>query len=853
MDDARTRVRAPNPARPFWSAPVSSLFAQLESSAAGLTGAAAAQRLARFGPNAQRAPRDGRWVGLLWNQFKSPLVLLLLFAMGLSLLLGETVDALIVLTVVLGSALLGFSQEYRAGNAVARLLDVIKLRTTVLRDGAECEVPVEDIVPGDVVLLSAGAAVPADCALLDEQSLFVDEAALSGESYPAEKHAGVRAPEAVLSQRDNALFQGTHVVSGTARALVVHTGAATEFGAIANRLQAAAPQTEFERGIHRFGDSLVKITLVLVIVIFGANIYFHKPAVDSFLFALALAVGLTPELLPVIVSVTLARGAQRMARRKVIVKRLAAIENLGSMDVLCSDKTGTLTEGRMALKAAVDARGDSSQQVLLYAHLNASFETGFVNPIDRTLRDLAGFEHERAAYRKLGEIPYDFVRKRLSIAVEHAPDGERWLITKGAVDNMLAACVDVQLDAQNRVPVDAAREQVLQALEHHSRAGLRVLAVAVRSLPADAAPTRADETGLTLLGLLLFEDPTKPDIGDTMRELSGLGVSLKLVTGDNRYVSAAVMRGIGTADPIMLTGGELHALSDAALLRRVGSVQVFAEVEPNQKERILLALRKAGHVVGYIGDGINDASALHAADVGISVEGAVDVAKAAADIVLLEHTLDVLVQGVRDGRATFANTLKYIFITTSANFGNMLSMAAASVWLPFLPLLAKQILLNNFLSDLPSLTIATDSVDHELLERPRRWNIAFIRNFMVAFGLVSSAFDLITFGALLLLMRANEAQFQTGWFIESLMTELFIVLIIRTRRPAWRSRPGKLLSVTTLVVASVAVFLPYTPIAPLFGFVPLPPLYLAVLLAITVAYLLASDATKRWFYARFEA
>lgn len=828
----------------FWSIPISELMMQLGTTVGGLSESEAGRRWNERGAGVRRSRTPHTWLVLLWNQFKSPLVMLLVFAMALSFLLGEVIDAIVVSIVVAASALLGFVQEYRAGDAVAKLIAVIRVRAQVLRGGVVQEVDVDRIVSGDVLQLGAGAVIPADCALIEERDLFVDEAALTGESFPAEKHVGVCAPEAPLARRTNALFQGTHVISGTARALVVKTGGATEFGRIRARLQATAPMTEFERGIRSFGNTLVKMTMVLVLMLFAINVYFEKPAVDSFLFALALAVGLTPELLPVILSVTLSRGAQRMARRKVIVKRLTAIENLGSMDVLCSDKTGTLTEGLMKLHSAVSVDGAPGARVLEAAHLNASFESGFVNPIDAALRACEGFDAARALVHKIDEIPYDFVRRRLSVAIESETDGTRRLLTKGAVDNVMQVCVDAECGGV-RESIEDVRERVRHLLTEYSRAGLRVLAVAERRLLEKRMLTHDDEAGMTLLGLIVFEDPVKDGIGATLHELESLGVRLKLLTGDNRYVSEAVMRRIGIDAPHILTGAEMRHLGDAALAQRVDAVDVFAEVEPDQKERILHALRRAGRVVGYIGDGINDAAALHAADVGISVDSAVDVAKEAADVVLLEHALDVLVQGVRDGRATFANTMKYIFITTSANFGNMLSMAAVSIRLPFLPLLPKQILLNNFLSDLPSLSIATDRVDPDLVAQPRRWDIALIRRFMIAFGLVSSAFDLATFAFLLFVVRAGEHEFQTAWFIESLLTELMIVLVIRTRWAAWRSRPSALLACTTALVAAATLTLPYMPFAPLFGFVPLPIEVLMGLVAITLGYVAASEATKK--------
>jgi len=844
-------------AAPFWASPIDANLAELATRTDGLTQVEAQRRLLQLGPNRTSDTRTLTPFGLLLNQLRSPLVILLLFAMTLSLFLGETTDGVIVLAIVLGSALLGFWQEYRASNAVARLLAVIQTTVRVVRDGHEIELPQDALVPGDVIVLVAGAAVPADCRILRSIDLFVDESTLTGESYPAEKNVGVVPADAPLAKRSNALFQGSHVVSGTSRAVVVRTGTHTLFGEIAERLRLRPPETEFEGGLRHFGAMLIQITMILVIAIFGINVYLHRPVVDSFLFALALAVGLTPELLPAIVSITLARGAQRMAAAHVIVRRLNSIEDFGSMNVLCSDKTGTLTEGVVKLHAALGVDGDPSDRVLLYAVLNATFESGFPNPIDEALRRQPC--PDLGAYVKVDEVPYDFIRKRLSVVVERLappPGAHRHaLITKGALRNVLDACVDAETrigaGAVRTVPIAEVRAALQAHFEVYSEQGYRVLGVAVRDVTDDPIIDKDDEQQMTFIGFLLLEDPPKAGALEAITELEQLGVQLKIITGDNRLAASKIARQMGLDRPTVLSGEELRRLSDSALLRRVGEVDIFAETEPNQKERILAALRKAGNVVGYLGDGINDASALHMADVGISVEGAVDVAKEAADIVLLRRDLGVLAQGVRNGRRTFANTLKYVFITTSANFGNMVSMAGVSLFLPFLPLLPKQILLNNFLSDVPSMTIATDSVDREQVDRPRRWNIRFIRNFMMVFGLVSSVFDFLTFGALLHLLRATERQFQTGWFLESLMTELFIVLVIRTRGPFFRSRPGTLLLTATLLVAGTTIFLPYTPLGALFGFVPLPAGFVLLLLAITGAYLVATELVKGWFFRRF--
>jgi len=785
-------------------------------------------------------------MALFLAQFKSPIVLLLLCAATLSLFLQDHADALIILTIVLASALLSFFQERGAADAVERLLAIVQTKTTVLRDGRPQEISVDAIVPGDVVILRAGDVIPGDCRLLDARDLFVDEAALTGETYPVEKAVSVLPPETPLSQRTNALFLGTHVVSGMAKAAVVYTGKDSEFGQVSERLRLRPPETEFERGVRHFGYFLMEVTLLLVLAIFAVNVYLHRPVLDSVLFALALAVGLTPQLLPAIISINLAHGAKRMARQKVIVKRLAAIENFGSMTVLCADKTGTLTEGRVQLHAALDIDGQASETVLLYAYLNASYETGFANPIDDALRTHG--QLEVSGYEKLDEVPYDFIRKRLSILVTHK--GGHWIVTKGALQNVLAACSFVETAPGTVVALDTVASQIQHRFGELSGEGFRVLGVACRDVGAAARLTKADEVDMTFLGFLVFVDPPKAGIGDVIAQLRRLGVSLKIITGDNPLVAAHLSQQVGLANARILTGPELRQMSDEALYRRVNAVDVFAEVEPNQKERLILALKKAGHVVGYLGDGINDASALHAADVGISVESAVDVAKEAADIVLLEHDLGVLVQGVREGRITFANTLKYVFMATSANFGNMFSMAGASLFLPFLPLLPKQILLTNVLTDVPEMTIATDRVDAELVERPRRWDIQFIRSFMLTFGSVSSVFDYLTFAALLVILHATPAQFRTGWLLESVMSAALIVLVVRSRKPFFHSLPGRYLSIATLLTVAVTLLLPYTPLARALELSPLPPSFLLVMGLIVILYVIAAELAKRVFYAR---
>ena len=630
------------------------------------------------------------------------------------------------------------------------------------------------------------------------------------------------------------------------QALVISTGKQTEFGKVSERLKLRPQETEFEHGIRQFGYFLLEVTLVLVMAIFAINVYLARPVLDSFLFSLALAVGLTPQLLPAIISINLAHGAKRMAQVRVIVKRLASIENFGSMNVICSDKTGTLTEGIVHLQSALDVESAPSDKVLLHAYLNAFYETGFTNPIDEAIRTQCQFD--LSSYRKADEIPYDFLRKRLSVLVAHGDS--HLMVTKGALQNVLAVCSAAETGAGTFVDIAAVRDRIQQHLEEFSSKGFRTLGVAYKNMGSASLMSKVDEAGMTFLGFLVFFDPPKPHIIETIARLKTLGVALKIITGDNHLVAANVSQQMGLSNTKIITGPDLRQLSDGALLKRVVDVDVFAEIEPNQKERIILALKKAGNVVGYMGDGVNDASALHAADVGISVESAVDVAKEAADIVLLEKDVGVLLQGVREGRTTFANTLKYVFMATSANFGNMFSMAGVSLFLPFLPLLPKQILLTNLMTDFPEMTIATDRVDAEMVDHPRRWDIKAIRKFMITFGLVSSVFDYLTFGALITILHATQDQFRTGWFMESVVSASLIVLIIRTRQPFFKSKPARPLWIATLLVGLGAVALPYTGLTWLFGFAPMPREFLLVLAGILFLYILAAEVAKRLFYRR---
>jgi len=846
----RTPTHADEGAGAWWGIAPDALLARVSATESGLTSAEASARLGRRGRD------DGVPLGgasaiarVLWSQLASPLQLLLVFAAAVSALSHEWVDAGIVLGIVLASVGIGFSREYTAQRAAAALMQRVHVRARVLRDGFMTSVPVGELVSGDVVLLSAGNLVPADVLLLEATDLHVNEAVLTGESFPVEKRAGPAVPSDLMDtppeRRADLAWLGSNVRSGTARAVVIATGRATRFGAIARRLSQRAPETAFERGVRRFGHLLTIAMLVMVLFVLAVNTLLGRPPIDTLLFSIALAVGLSPELLPMILSVSLARGARMMEKHGVIVKRLPAIENLGSMDVLCTDKTGTLTEGVVRLAGAWDPDGRPDDHVLAVAAVNARLQAGLANPLDEAI--VAAHPDPLAAgLGKLGEVPYDFVRKRLSVVVRDTRGAHERvrLVTKGAFAHVLDIC-----DRVGDAPLDADTRAALERrFEAWSGDGVRVLAVAERDLAADEGWGRAAERGLSLVGFLGFADHPKVGVTEALRSLAGLGVQVKLITGDARLVAEHVAREVGMPPGAVLTGRDLDDMHDDALVRAAEGASLFVEVDPNQKERIILALKKSDHVVGFLGDGVNDAPAMHAADASLSVETAVDVAREAADLVLLEQDLDVIRLGIEEGRRTFANTLKYVLTTTSANLGNMVSMALASAFLPFLPLLASQVLLNNFLSDIPAIGVAGDRVDPELVARPRRWDMRFILRFMLQFGLVSSLFDLLTFAVLLGVFAAGPEIFRTGWFVESLLTELVIALVVRTRRPFFRSAPGRFLLVATLVVAALALLLPYLPGAALFGFVPLPLAIVALILGLTAAYVLATEALKARFY-----
>jgi len=836
-----------NSADAFWSLKIDEAYKHVNSRSEGLNETEIKDRRNKYGVNTIKATQRQTSFLLFLNQFKNPITVILLFASILSYILQDRTNAIIIIVIVFISSGLGFWQEKAAGNAIAQLLAMVRITANIIRDKSAKEIPVEEIVPGDIVVLDAGDMIPADCLLIESNELFIDEAAFTGETFPVEKQPSVLPAETVLAKRTNALFMGSHVVSGSAKALVIATGINTEFGHISQTLKTAIPETEFEKGIRHFGYLLMEITMVLVVLIFGINVLMHKPVLDSFLFTLAIAIGLTPQLLPAIITVNLAQGARKMAKKNVIVKRLNSIENFGSMDVLCSDKTGTLTEGKVEVFKGTDCYQKENKKVLALAKTNAMLQQGFKNPIDEAIASLDIADYKEV--KRLDEIPYDFIRKRLTLLVSGEEHSQ--MVTKGAVNKIIEICSFAEDAEGKQVPISEVKEQLIKTYESFSVEGYRTLGVAYKSWDNNGAIHKEDEKDMVFAGFVSLFDPPKKGIAETIATLNSLGIALKVITGDNALIAKSMAAKVGLNSSTILSGNDMKNMSVEALRFNVLKTDVFAEVEPIQKQLIILALKKAGKVVGYMGDGINDATALHAADVGISVNTAVDVAKEAADLVLLDRDLNVLIEGVKEGRRTFANTQKYIFMATSANFGNMFSMAGASLFLRFLPLLPQQILLTNLMTDLPAMTIANDAVDDDWISKPRRWDIKFIKHFMLVFGILSSVFDYLTFGVLILLFKTGEIEFHTGWFIESVVSASLIVLVVRTHKSFIKSRPGKYLLASTILIVVIALLFPFLPFAGTLGFTILPVKFYFAILAIVLIYLASAEILKRWFYKSF--
>jgi Mg2+-importing ATPase len=820
----------------------------------GLSGAEARSRLMQFGANEPVSSRRTSSVVQILLLFVNPLAIILLVASAISAALGEIFNASIIALMVLLSAALNFIQTYRSQRAVERIRKEVAPTATVIRDGKWLGIPRGELVPGDVIRLTAGDLVPADAVLFQARDLHVQQAALTGESLPVEKLARDLQTISPETSDDQKVFLGTSVVSGNGTALVTATGKHTAFGDIATRLATKPPETEFERGTRQFGLLIMKTTILLVFFVLLVSVVLHHSFLESLLFAVALAVGLTPEFLPMITTVTLGQGAVHMARKKVIVKHLEAMQNFGSIDVLCSDKTGTLTSGEMALDQHVDPFGTPAERVFLLAYLNSLHETGVSNPLDQAIKqrrssdplDAAVLQHDHPdihAYRKIDEIPFDFERRRVSIVVEH--ESERLLITKGAPESVLPVCSHYEFNDQKIALDSASRTRCETTYRELCARGFRMLAVAYVAVSPQEVYRANDEQNLVLAGFLTFSDPPLESAKQTLSALKRDGIDVKILTGDNELVTQHICSQVGLDGGRIILGKDLERMTDTALAHVVEQTSVFARVSPAQKNRIILALKGRSHVVGYLGDGINDAPSLHAADVGISVSTAVDVAKDAADFILLERSLDVLHEGIIEGRKSFGNVMKYLLMGTSSNFGNMFSMAAASVFLPFLPMLPTQILLNNFLYDLAQVTIPTDHVDQTFIHKPQRWNVKLIRDFMIYIGPVSSIYDFLTFIALLKVFSASEQMFHTGWFVESLATQTLVIFIIRTAGNPFRSRPSIPLTATTIGVVMAGIVIPFTSLGKVLGFTPLPIAFFLFLGGATITYLLLVEIVKR--------
>lgn len=832
----------------FWSYDVDEVFKTIETSKNGLSTEQANERIEKLGQNLFEEKKSASKLMVFINQFKNPITMILIFAAILSIFLKDYSDGIIILIIIMISALLSYNHESKANDAVKKLLSTVSVTSAVLRDGKFQELDNSKLTIGDVISVKTGDMIPADCLLIEENSLSMDESSLTGETFPVEKNVEKLEEKTALSQRKNSLWMGTHVISGSGKAVIVNLAKDSEFGKITESLDETETDTDFERGIKDFGNLILQVTTILIGLIFLFNIILNKPFLESFMFALALSVGLTPQMLPAIISVNLSQGAKRMSAQGVIVKKLNSIENFGSMTVMCSDKTGTITKGQVKLESAMDNTGEKSETLVKLAAINSYFQEGYTNPIDQAILDEN--KNDFSKYEKLFEIPYSFENKLLSVIVNTNNDlsDKNIMITKGALTSVINVCSTYQDDSGNSGNIEEIKSEIMDLFEKYSSQGYRILGLAYKNIDQENDVSKQKAENMIFRGLLLFIDPLKDDIKDVIEKMNSLGVSLKMITGDNHLIAKNIGSKVGLNPDKILLGEDLNSYSLSQLNKKIMDIDIFAEISPNQKEKIILAYKQAGEIVGYMGDGINDAPAIKQADVGISVDTAADTAKDAASIVLLENSLKVLVSGIKEGRRTFINTLKYIFVATSANFGNMFSMAGASLFLKFLPLLPKQILLTNLFTDFPSLQIASDSVDEDWLQGPVTWDMKFIKRFMIIFGITSSVFDYITFIVLLLLFKANEQFFQTGWMLESVISAMVVMLIVRTKRPVIKSKPSNKLLLAIVLVAIALIAIIYSPINTYLGLIALPAQALLSMLAISLIYALTAEILKKQFY-----
>jgi Mg2+-importing ATPase len=826
------------------------LSEKLETSKRGLSEEEARKRLKDYGYNEPARKKRRTTLYQILSKFLNPLVIVLLIIAAFSLFFGEKVSAVLVILIAIISVFLSFVQEYKAGKEAERLSEMVRATATVYRNGKPKEVKIREIVPGDIVDLFAGDMIPADLRIISCKDLFVNQASLTGESFPIEKFASsVQATNNSISQLSNIAFMGSSVVSGTALGVVVKTGVSTQFGELSRRLATMRIETSFDKGIQKFTWLMIRFMLVMVAVIFAINVLFKGRIIEALLFSLAVAVGLTPEMLPMLVAINLSKGAISMAKKQVIVKRLNSIQNLGAMDVICTDKTGTLTLDKIVLEKHCDVVRKEDDDVLRFAYINSFYQTGLKNILDRAI-----LKHEKLLvkqYKKVDEIPFDFSRKIMSVAVEM--DGKHRIISKGAPEEIFKKCTKYELDGEILDMEDLILSDLREEYNNLSADGFRVLALAYKDMDKNKEVySREDEKDLILKGYVAFLDPPKPTVKRAIEALRRLGIEFKVLTGDNELVTRKICTEVGLDVKGLVTGEQVEKASGKELQELVKTTTVFARLSPLQKERVIHALHENKHIVGYLGDGINDAPALKASDVGISVNNAVDIAKESADIILLQKSLMVLEYGVMEGRRTFGNIVKYIKMGSSSNFGNMISMTGASLFLPFLPMLPIQILLNNFLYDLSQVAIPTDEVDREYITKPRPWKVESIRRFMVFIGPVSSIFDFLTYGILLFIFHASESVFHTGWFLESLCTQTLVIHVIRTGKvPFIESKPSKFLIFTSLFIITIGLVIPFSPLAGPFGFVVPSPLYFVILVFIVGIYLLLVQSVKGWFVRKY--
>ncbi|MBI3617790.1 MAG: magnesium-translocating P-type ATPase [Candidatus Omnitrophica bacterium] len=834
----------------FVGSPETILFEKFSTSPKGLLQPEAQRRLEEYGPNEPARKKKRTVVFQILFKFINPLVVVLLIIAGFSLFFGEKISAVLVITMAVLSVLFSFIQEYRAGKEAGKLSEMVRATATVCRNGKPHEIPIREIVPGDVVDLFAGDMIPADLRIIQAKDLFVNQASLTGESLPVEKTPGpLQSKSHSPVDLTNIAFMGSSVVSGTALGVVVRTGLATQFGEISRRLASMTPESSFDKGIRQFTWLMIRAMLVFVVIICAVNFFTKGDFIQALLFSLAVAIGLTPEMLPMLVAINLSKGAIAMSKREVIVKRLNAIQNFGAMDVLCTDKTGTLTLDKIVLEQYCDVVRKEDKDVLRLAYLNSYYQTGLKNILDKAI-----LKYEKLVvkqYKKIDEIPFDFSRRVMSVVVDM--DGRHRLITKGAPEEIFKRCTRYELDGEVLELEQFLITDLKEEYDSLSSEGFRVLAVAYKDMdPGKDVYSRDDERDLILKGYIAFLDPPKPTARKTIEVLKGLGIELKVLTGDNELVTKKICSEVGLDIKGMVTGDLVEKTTDEHLREMVKTTTVFARLSPLQKERVIHALHQNKHVVGYLGDGINDAPALKAADVGISVNNAVDIAKESADIILLQKSLLVLRDGVLEGRKTFGNILKYIKMGSSSNFGNMLSMTGASLALPFLPMLPIQVLLNNFLYDLSQVAIPSDDVDEEYLLKSRPWNIDYIKRFMFVFGLISSVFDFLTFGVLWFVFSAAAPVFHTGWFLESLCTQTLVIHIIRTGKiPFVESRPSQLLIFASIYIVTIGLVIPFIPLGKYFGFVLLPGTFFIALVGIVAAYLMTVQFVKKWFIKNY--